>query len=121
MKESSVKRYVILDTGAIIDLETYGLRSWGDDNEQYGISVKDNKVYEEYWSYGGEWEDDINEETLLGTIVYQSDKPFYIEESNAAGLTTKKPVYAEYGVDLEKVFGLSEYEVELDFSDFGQR
>lgn len=111
MKENNVKRYVILDTGAIIDLETYGLPSWGDGCRQYGIKVKDNKVYETYWSYGGEWEDDINEETLLGTIVYQSDKPFYIEESIAAMLTTKKPVYAEYGVELEKVFNLPKHEV----------
>ncbi len=107
MKKNQIKRYVILDTGAIIDLETYGLPSWGDSYTQYGIKVKDNKVYEEYWSYGGEWEEDIMDETLLGTIVYQSDKPFYIEESSAAMLTTKKPVYVEYGVDLEKIFNLN--------------
>lgn len=102
-QRNEIKRFVVLDTGAIIDLETWGLNSWGSD-AQYGIKVKGNKVYETFWSYGGEWEDDIREETLLGTIVYQSDNPFYIEESGAAFLATKEPEYAEYGVDLEKIF-----------------
>lgn len=101
----NVKRYVVLDTGAIIDLGTYGLQSWGSSN-QYGIEIKGNKVYETYWGYGGEWEDDINEETLLGTIVYQSDKPFYICEAITGEAYSKKPEYSEYGVDLEKLFNL---------------
>ena len=108
MKENNVKRFVVLDSGAIIDLETWGLQSWGD-NSQLGIKVKDNKVYETYWSYGGEYEDDVNEETLLGTIVCSSDKPFHVEESSAAFMSTKKPEYTEYGVDLEKIFNLSKF------------
>lgn len=102
MKENNVKRYVILDTGAIIDLETYGLQSWGQ-YTQYGVEIKDNKVYETYWSWGGEYEDDEYETTLLGTIVYESDKPFFIHEANSAILTTKKLEYSEYGVDIEKL------------------
>lgn len=101
-----IKRFVILDTGAIIDLETWGLTSWGDNYCQYGIEVKGNKVYGTCWYSGNEWEEDINDEILLGTIVYQSDNPFYIKESSAAFLSTKEPEYAEYGVDLEKIFNL---------------
>lgn len=97
------KRFVVLDTGAVIDLETYGLGSWGQ-NCQYGIEVKGNKVYETYWSYGGEWEDDINESTLLGTIVYSSDKPLFINESSSAICCSKKPEYAEYGANLKELF-----------------
>ena len=104
MKKNQIKRFVILDTGAIIDLETWGLHSWGDGYTQYGIKVKGNKVYGTCWHSGNEWEEDINDEILLGTIVYQSDNPFYIEESSAAFLSTKEPEYAEYGVDLEEIF-----------------
>lgn len=102
MEKDRIKRYVILDTGAIIDLETYGLQSWGDGYTQYDIKVKDNKVYEEYWIYGGEYEEDINEEALLGTIVYQSNKPFYIKESDATSIIIK-PDYTEYGIDIDKL------------------
>lgn len=97
------KRFVVLDTGAVIDLETYGLLSWGS-NHQYGIKVKGNKVYEVYWSYGGEWEDGIKKETLLGTIVYSSDKPFYIKEASSAICYTKQPEYMEYGINLKEIF-----------------
>ena len=110
------KRFVVLNTGAIIDLDTYGLQSWGS-SHQYGIEIKGNKVYETYWCDGDEWEDDINEETLLGTIVYQSDKPLHIEEASSAILTTKKPDYTEYGADLEKIFDLPKREIEFDISD----
>lgn len=119
MNENNVKRFVVLDNGAIIDLETYGLQSWGDYNSQYGIKVKDNKVYETCWSYGGEWEEDTNEEKLLGTIVYSSNKPFYIKEASSAFLTSKEPDYAEYGADLEKIFDLPKREIELNLSDLG--
>ena len=104
-QRNQIKRFVILDTGAIIDLETWGLNSWGSD-AQYGIKVKGNKVYETFWSYGGEWEDDINEERLLGTIVYQSNNPFYIEESGVSSTIIKHDDYAEYGADLEEIFNL---------------
>lgn len=101
-----IKRFVILDTGAIIDLETWGLNSWGSD-AQYGIKIKDNKVYETFWGYMGEYKEDIDETTLLGTIVYSSDKPFYIEEAYSAIRHSKEPEYAEYGADLEKIFNLN--------------
>lgn len=97
--EAKTKRFVVLDTGAIIDLATYGMESWGS-NSQYGIKVKDGKVYETFWSYGGDWEEDIDDEVLLGTIVYQSSKPFRVLESVASS-TFVKPNYAEYGIDLE--------------------
>lgn len=97
------KRFVVLDTGAVIDLETYGLLSWGS-NHQYGIKVKGNKVYETYWSYGGECEEDINESTLLGTIVYSSDKPLFISEASSAICYTKQPEYMEYGANIRKLF-----------------
>lgn len=100
-----IRRFVILDTGAIIDLETWGLNSWGSD-AQYGIKIKNNKVYETFWSYGGEWEEDIRDETLLGTIVYQSDKPFHVLESGVSS-THLNSDYEEYGVDLEKIFNLN--------------
>lgn len=98
-----IKRFVILDTGAIIDLETWGLNSWGSD-AQYGITIKGNKVYETFWGYLGEHYDEINEENLLGTVVYSSDEPFYIEEACSATRYSKEPEYAEYGADLEKIF-----------------
>lgn len=106
-ENSKPKRFVVLDTGAIIDLETYGLLSWGS-NHQYGIKVKGNKVYETYWRYGGVWEDDINEETLLGTIVYSSEKPLFISEASSASGYTKQPEYMEYGANLREVFFSSE-------------
>lgn len=106
MKKNQIKRFVILDTRAIIDLETWGLYSWGSD-AQYGITIKGNKVYETFWGYLGEYYDEINEENLLGTIVYSSDKPFYIEEACSALRHSKEPEYAEYGVDLEKIFNLN--------------
>ena len=43
MKE--VKRFVVLDTGAIIDLATYGMGTWGS-NDQRGAEVRGDKVYE---------------------------------------------------------------------------
>lgn len=101
MKE--VKRFVVLDTGAIIDLATYGMGTWGS-NDQRGAEVRGNKVYETYWSYGGEWEEDAEGEALLGTIVYSSDKPFRVLESSASS-TAAEPDYAEYGVVLDEAFG----------------
>lgn len=92
------KRYVILDTGAIIDLETYGMESWGS-NTQYGIKIKNGKVYKTLWQYSGEWREDINDEALLGKIMYQSDKPFYVLESDVSS-TIIKPDYKEYGAKL---------------------
>lgn len=106
MKKNQIKRFVILDTGAIIDLETWGLCSWGS-NTQIGIKVEGNKVYETFWGYMGEYKEDIDETTLLGTIVYSSDEPFYIEEACSATRHSKEPEYAEYGVDLEKIFNLN--------------
>ena len=95
------KRFVILDTGAIIDLATFGMESWGSNN-QYSVEIIDNKVYATYWSYGSRWEEDTDDKILLGSIVYQSDKPFYITESDASS-TIKKTDYAEYGADLERM------------------
>ena len=43
MKE--VKRFVVLDTGAIIDLGTYGIGSWGSYDQCYA-EVRGDKVYE---------------------------------------------------------------------------
>ena len=98
-----VKRFAVLDTGAIVDLAAYGMGSWGSAC-QYGLKVKGDKVYETYWSYGGEWEEDVEGEVFLGTIVYSSDKPFRVLESSASS-TAAKPEYAEYGVDLDEAFG----------------
>ena len=103
MKKKSVKRFVVLDTGAIVDLAAYGMGSWGS-TCQYGVKVEGDKVYETYWSYGGEWEEDVEGEVLLGAIVYSSDKPFRVLESSASP-TIAKPDYAEYGVDLDQAFG----------------
>lgn len=93
-----IKRYVVLDTGAIIDLATYGMESWGS-NSQYSVEIKGNKVYEVYWRCGGDLEEDINNEILLGTIVYSSSKPFHILESGSSS-TIIKPDYKEYGAKL---------------------
>ena len=43
MKE--VKRFVVLDTGAIIDLGTYGIGSWGSHDQCYA-EARGDKVYE---------------------------------------------------------------------------
>ena len=101
--KEEIKRFAVLDTGAIVDLETYGMGSWGS-NDQYGLKVKGGKVYETHWSYGGEWEEDAVGEALLGTIVYSSDKPLRILESSSSP-TAAKPDYAEYGADLGEAFG----------------
>ena len=100
--KEGIKRFAVLDTGAIVDLETYGMGSWGS-TCQYGVKVKGDKVYETYWSYGGEWEEDVEGEVLLGAIVYSSDKPFRVLESSASS-TAAKPECAEYGVDLDEAF-----------------
>ena len=99
-----VKRFAVLDTGAIVDLATYGMGSWGSAC-QYSAKVKGDKVYETCWSYGGELEEDVEGEVFLGTVVYSSDKPFRVLESSASS-TAAKPEYAEYGVDLDEAFGL---------------
>lgn len=101
MKE--VKRFVVLDTGAIVDLAAYGMGSWGS-NDQCGAEVRGDKVYETYWSYGGDFEEDVEGEVLLGTAVCSSSKPFRILESRGSP-TAAKPDYAEYGADLGKAFG----------------
>ena len=101
--KEEIKRFAVLDTGAVVDLETYGMGSWGS-NDQYGLKVKGGKVYETHWSYGGEWEEDVEGEALLGTVVHSSDKPLRILESGSSP-TAAKPDYAEYGADLGEAFG----------------
>ena len=101
--KAEIKRFAVLDTGAIVDLAAYGMGSWGSPC-QYGARVKGDKVYETHWSHGGEWEEDVEGEALLGTVIYPSDKPFRILESGASQ-TIAKPEYAEYGADLGKAFG----------------
>ena len=101
--KAEIKRFVVLDTGAVVDLETYGMGSWGT-SDQLGAKVKGDKVYETYWSYGGEWEEDVEGEALLGTVVLSSDEPFRILESRSSPTAAKRD-YAEYGADLGKAFG----------------
>lgn len=94
-----VKRFVVLDTGAIIDLATYGMGSWGS-HDQCGVTVRGGKVYETRWIYRGDFEEAVDAEAFLGKIVYSSSKPFYILESLSSP-TLLKPDYKEYGADLE--------------------
>ena len=101
--KAEIKRFAVLDTGAIVDLATYGMGSWGS-TCQYGLKVKGDKVYEIHWSYGGEWEEDDVGEALLGTVVLSSDEPFRILESSSSPTAAKRD-YAEYGADLGKAFG----------------
>lgn len=101
--KEEIKRFAVLDTGAIVDLETYGMGSWGY-TCQYGLKVKGDKVYVTHWSYGGEWEEDAEGEALLGTVVYSSDKPLRILESGSSPTAAKRD-FAEYGADLGKAFG----------------
>ena len=101
--KAEIKRFVVLDTGAIVDLAAYGMGTWGS-TCQCGAKVVGDKVYETDWSYGGEWEEDVEGEVLLGTIVYSSDKPFRVLESSASS-TAAEPDYTEYGADLGKAFG----------------
>lgn len=102
MKE--VKRFVVLDTGAIIDLDTYGMGSWGSHDQCYA-KVIGGKVYETHWIYRGDFEEDVEGEVFLGKIVYSSSKPFYILESFSSQ-TLVNPDYKEYGADLGKAFGM---------------
>ena len=101
--KAEIKRFAVLDTGAVVDLATYGMGTWGS-NDQCGAEVRGDKVYETYWSYGGDFEEDVEGEVFLGTVAYSSDKPFRVLESSASS-TTAKPDYAEYGADLGKAFG----------------
>ena len=101
--KAEIKRFAVLDTGAIVDLATYGMGSWGS-HDQCGAEVRGDKVYETYWSYGGEWEEDVEGEALLGTVVLSSDEPFRILESRSSP-TAARPDYAEYGADLGEAFG----------------
>ena len=101
--KAEIKRFAVLDTGAIVDLETYGMGSWGS-TCQYGAKVKGDKVYETYWRYGGEWEEDAEGEVLLGTVVLSSDKPFRILESRSSPAAAKRD-FAEYGADPGEAFG----------------
>ena len=102
MKEA--KRFVVLDTGSIIDLATYGMGTWGS-NDQCCADARGNKVYETHWIYRGDFEEAINLEVCLGKIVYSSSKPFRILESLNSE-TLVKPDYKEYGADLGKAFGM---------------
>ena len=97
MKE--VKRFVVLDTGAVVDLATYGMGSWGS-HDQCGAEVRGGNVYETHWIYRGDFEEAVNAEAFLGKIVYSSNDPFYILESFSSE-TLVKPDYKEYGADLE--------------------
>ena len=97
MKE--VKRFVVLDTCAIIDLATYGMGTWGSHDQCYA-EARGGNVYETRWIYRGDFEEDVNLEAFLGKIVYSSSKPFYILESFSSQ-TLLKPDYKEYGADLE--------------------
>lgn len=99
-----VKRFVVLDTGAIIDLATYGMESWGSD-DQCCAEVRGGKVYETHWIYRGDFEEAVNLEVFRGKIVYSSSKPFYIFESFGSK-TLVKPDYKEYGADFGKYFGM---------------
>lgn len=101
--KSGIKRFAVLDTGAIVDLETYGMGSWGS-TCQYGAKVRGGKVYETHWSYGGEWGEDDVGEALLGTVAYSSDEPLRILESRSSPAAAKRD-YAEYGADLGEAFG----------------
>lgn len=101
--KAEIKRFAVLDTGAIVDLETYGMGSWGT-SDQCGAKVRGGKVYETHWSWGGEWGEDDVGEALLGTVVYSSDKPFRILESRSSP-TAAQPGFAEYGADLGEAFG----------------
>ena len=94
-----VKRFVVLDTGAIIDMATYGMGSWGS-HDQCGAEVREGKVYETHWIYREDFEEDVRLEVCLGKIVYSSSNPFYILES-LSSQTLVKPDYKEYGADLE--------------------
>lgn len=94
-----VKRFVVLDNGAIIDLATYGMGSWGS-NDQCGAEIIGGNVYETHWIYRGDFEEDVNLEVFLGKIVCSSNKPFYILES-LSSQTLLKPDYKEYGADFE--------------------
>lgn len=101
--KAEIKRFAVLDTGAIVDLETYGMGSWGT-SDQRGLKVRGGKVYETHWSWGGEWGEDDVGEALLGTVAYSSDEPFRILESRSSPAAAQ-PGYAEYGADLGKAFG----------------
>ena len=101
--KAEIKRFAVLDTGAIIDLATYGMGSWGS-HDQCGAEVRGGKVYEKRWIYRGDFEEAVDLEAFLGKIVYSSSKPFYILESFSSQ-TLVKPGYKEYGADLGKAFG----------------
>lgn len=104
MKAKDIHRYIVLDTGLIIDTCTWGMGSWGDSYCQYGLEFEDDKVYETTWTndYDGEEMDT----EFLGKIVYSTDIPLQICECISA--RSEQPEYREYGIDVDKYFGMSE-------------
>lgn len=102
-KEQYIGRYVVLDDGTIIDTHTWGMHSWGD-HKQHGLDIRGNEVYGTIWmSHEGEEE---YEDYLLGKIVYSTDIPLQVCECISAMSYSTQPKYTEYGIDVDKYFGI---------------
>lgn len=84
-------RYIVTDTGYLVDTGMYGYDTAGSNNQD-GIRVVDNKVYLTYWSAGNDWVEDTYDLTFLGNIVYQSNKRIDILDPDNYG---KNPITGE--------------------------
>ena len=56
------------DNLEVVSPETYGMDTWGGSTQQ-GIEKRPDGWYSTYWSDGGQWLDDINEEDKLDVVL----------------------------------------------------
>lgn len=77
-------RYVITDKGYCIDTEMFGFDTAGS-LSQHNLKIDGKKVYETFWSYGGEYENDYNDEEFLGNIIFETDTKIEILDKENYG------------------------------------
>lgn len=81
-----MKRYLVLDTGLIVDSQMFGFDTAGSD-DQHNLIIRGQNVYEEFWSPGNEWIEDSVVTNFLGTIAYESDIKLEIIDQENYGET----------------------------------
>jgi len=96
------ERFVVLDTGDIIDTCSWGCQGWGDSYQTH-LEIEGNKVYVTYWTAGDYDYNDEFDKLFLGNIVYSSNKPFLVKESVLS--RTPTITYDEYNLDLSDFIG----------------
>jgi hypothetical protein len=70
-------RYLLIEnenkTFTLLSPETYGMDSWGSSSQESINKKEDDKWYFHYWSDGGQWLDDTNEEFDAKVVLETTD------------------------------------------------